>query len=154
MKKTIRAAVKAIIIQNEKLLVLKKSDEFGYFYTLPGGGVEHGENLEEAVTRECKEEISVKIKPGELLFIREYLAKNHEVEADKKIDLHQVEFMFRCRIIEGEIRNGEFPDNGQLSIEWLDISEIDKERLYPLAMRSYFKMYDSLEGVIYLGDVN
>jgi ADP-ribose pyrophosphatase YjhB (NUDIX family) len=37
-KMHLRVSVKAIIIQHEKLLVVKKHDEKGVFYSFPGGG--------------------------------------------------------------------------------------------------------------------
>ncbi|WP_258171171.1 NUDIX hydrolase [Paenibacillus sp. R14(2021)] len=42
------------------------------FWTLPGGGVEEGETLEEAVIREVKEEVNLYGKVQRLLFEDEY----------------------------------------------------------------------------------
>ena len=40
-----RTAAKAIIIQNDCLLVLKIQEQAGTYYILPGGGQHHEENL-------------------------------------------------------------------------------------------------------------
>lgn len=48
-----RRAARAIIIEEEKILVVRS--RFGY-YKLPGGGVEEGESLTEALVREVAEE--------------------------------------------------------------------------------------------------
>lgn len=48
-----RTAVRAIIIEEEKILMVRS--KLGY-YKLPGGGVEKGECLEEALVREVAEE--------------------------------------------------------------------------------------------------
>lgn len=53
----IRNSAKAIIIQDDELLALKMEDKDGYYFILPGGGQEHGENLHETLKRECKEEM-------------------------------------------------------------------------------------------------
>lgn len=45
IKMGIRNSAKAVIIQEGKLLAIKKQDKEGYYYILPGGGQEHGENL-------------------------------------------------------------------------------------------------------------
>ena len=57
--------VKAIVIYNHKVLILKKikpsTDGLGY-WELPGGGLEYGETPHRALTRELKEETNLDIK--------------------------------------------------------------------------------------------
>ena len=152
--KKVRISIKAVIIRERKLLVLKKKDEEGYFYTLPGGGQEHSETIEQALLRECMEEVSLKIKMKRLLFIRDYIAINHEVKVDSDRNIHQVELMFESEILEGTPAAGNIPDNGQLSIDWLDLNNIEDCRLYPKAIRKYLKNFESIDETIYLGDIN
>ena len=73
----IRNSVKAIIIRDGKLLCNKNKDDRGVFYCVPGGGQEYQENLHDAVVRECYEEIGARIEVGELLFVRDYIGRNH-----------------------------------------------------------------------------
>lgn len=152
----IRNSAKAIIVENNRLLVIKKQDGDGYYYVLPGGGQEKGENLHEALMRECMEEVNARVKIGELLFIREYIGKNHE-HAEFDSELQQTEYMFECMLKENsdEIGNGQIPDDGQMGIEWLLLSELLNYRLYPQTMRKYIIEYFAGEKVpVYLGDVN
>ncbi|WP_246521350.1 NUDIX domain-containing protein [Ornithinibacillus massiliensis] len=65
----IRSSVQAIIINEGKLLTVKKYDYNKFMNILPGGGQEPGETLKEAVIRECREEIGVKVEVNELLFV-------------------------------------------------------------------------------------
>ncbi len=66
-----RKAVRAIIIHNNKLLVMHRN-KFGVEYdTLPGGNIEVGETLEQAVVREVDEETSLQITNLRLVFIEE-----------------------------------------------------------------------------------
>ncbi|MCZ4151587.1 NUDIX hydrolase, partial [Escherichia coli] len=51
--KPIRNSAKAVIIQNGRLLVIKLEDQYGTAYVFPGGGQEKGEELKDAVAREC-----------------------------------------------------------------------------------------------------
>lgn len=57
--------VKAIVIYNHKILILKKvkpsTDGLGY-WELPGGGLEYGETPHEALVRELKEETDLDIR--------------------------------------------------------------------------------------------
>lgn len=61
-----RVSARAIIFQEGKLLTMFRrkfnSGELTEYYVIPGGGQDDGETLEEAVTRELKEEMSIDIK--------------------------------------------------------------------------------------------
>lgn len=99
--KPIRNSAKAVIVQDGRLLVIRLEDQYGTAYVFPGGGQEKGEELKDAVARECLEEIGQAVNVGELLHIREYIGKNHEF-AEWDADIHQVEFYFACSLIDPE----------------------------------------------------
>ena len=77
--------------------VIKRKD-YQEYYTFPGGGVEEGETLEEAIVREIKEEFGITIKP---------IKKLYEMES-KKFD--QKEIFFLCEYIEGKFGTGDGPE--------------------------------------------
>jgi len=146
----VRNSIKAIIIRNNKVLCVRKTDEFGYFYVLPGGGQEKDETFVEAVVRECKEEIGADVKVGKLRYIREYIGKNHEF---REVDAnHQVEFMFECDLMEEpNSEKASNQDEGQNGIEWIDIDAHKENRVYPkVLIRRLSVEYDDL----YWGDIN
>jgi 8-oxo-dGTP diphosphatase len=152
----IRNSAKAVIIQENKLLAIKKEDPDGYYFVLPGGGQEQGENLNETLRRECIEEIGEEIEIGDLLFLREYIGRNHEYSSSD-YQVHQTEFMFLCELKERKenIKNGISPDDGQIGVEWLPVSELLQRRLYPQKMRKYLIDYFNREKPpTYLGDIN
>lgn len=61
-----RMSACAIIIKNKKFLAIDLSYAEGY--SLPGGGVNIGETLEDAITREVKEETNLDVKKLTYLF--------------------------------------------------------------------------------------
>jgi len=153
MKKIVRNSAKAIIILDNQLLTLKHIDAEGEWHALPGGGQRHGETLDEALRRECKEEVGVDIIVGKLRFIREYRAWKHEFW-ETEGEQHQVEFMFDCAILPGQEPNiGLVPDVGQIDIAWLPIHETQKFRLYPKVLSEQLTTADDAL-LKYLGDVN
>jgi len=152
----IRNSAKAIIIQDNQVLTIKKRDKDGSYFILPGGGQEHGENLHQTLSRECIEEINAAVKIGNLLFVREYIGKNHEHAAFDS-GLHKIEYMFLCDVksSNSEIRNGSVPDDGQIGIEWLPLADLLNYRLYPQALREKIIAYQSGKTFsVYLGDIN
>jgi len=56
-------ALKAIVVKGGKILILKRSKKEDCFkdqWDLPGGGIKFGENPEEALEREIREEAGIK----------------------------------------------------------------------------------------------
>jgi 8-oxo-dGTP pyrophosphatase MutT (NUDIX family) len=129
--KPIGNSAKAVIVENGRVLLTKNVDHLGHYYLFPGGGQEKGEDLRSALVRECLEETGCRVEVGDLVYIREYIGKNHEF-AEWDRDVHQVEFYFACRI-EGPEREleGSNPDSFQVDVEWNECHRLDEIRLYP-----------------------
>ncbi|MFX3625229.1 MAG: NUDIX domain-containing protein [Ectobacillus sp.] len=152
----IRNSTKALIVRDGHLLAIKKVDKEGVYYLMIGGGQEHGETFHETLKRECMEEAGVKIEPGDLVFVREYIGKNHEHAAFDG-GVHQIEYMFACELLtEPDITKATQQDNGQIGVEWLPLKQIEEYRLYPQAMRRVLKTHylQHHKTVTYLGDIN
>jgi len=63
-----KSAVRAIVINDNKILVMHRN-KFGHeYYTLPGGGIKSGEDQMGALTRELNEETSVRVDSPKLVF--------------------------------------------------------------------------------------
>lgn len=68
---------RAIIVYQDKILVVKHSEKSG-FYALPGGHLEWGENVKDCMIREIIEELGVKPELGRLLVVKNFIDKNNE----------------------------------------------------------------------------
>jgi 8-oxo-dGTP diphosphatase len=148
---TVRLSVKAIIIREGRLLVLRCRDSKGVWYLLPGGGQEVGETLDQALRRECLEELGCEVRMGPLRFIRDYIARNHEFAATDP-DTHAVELMFECDL-ESEPSLATKPDAMQEGFAWLELTKVPGSRLYPRILEKELCSAPR-NGVLYLGDVN
>lgn len=154
MKKHIRNSVKAVIIREGKILVLRKQDGVSSYAVLPGGGQKKGEQLPIALIRECQEEINAPVVVGELLFVRDYIADNHEF-AEFSDHLHQVEFYFACTLPEHyQPSAGSRPDPGQFEVCWVPLNQLNQIGLYPRQLCRFLSALDDPTRPIYLGDVN
>lgn len=52
-----RVAIRVLIIQNDKVLLVKEADDD--WWALPGGGVDHAKTVESSLVREVEEELGV-----------------------------------------------------------------------------------------------
>lgn len=147
----VRISVKAIIIREGRLLVLKCRDQEGVWYVLPGGGQVAGETLDQALRRECLEELGCEVRMGQLRFVRDYIGWHHEFAAYDR-DTHQVELMFDA-YLESEPSIATLPDSMQEGFEWLDVFSLPGRRLYPRALEQALSS-TATTGVTYFGDVN
>ncbi len=114
-------AVSAAIFRNSNVLVVRRARNPALnLYTLPGGAVELGESLTDAVVREVREETSLSIEPVTLAGHREVIAR----DAQGRIERHFVILCFAARWLVGEpVLNDELDD-----AIWVDPSELGSYR--------------------------
>ena len=97
-------AVSAAIFRDGRVLIVRRARPPAHgLYTLPGGGVELGETLHEAIIREVREETGLAIAPLGLIGFREAIAR----DAGGRVERHFVILPFAARWVEGEIRLSE-----------------------------------------------
>jgi 8-oxo-dGTP diphosphatase len=101
-------AVSAAIIRDGKVLVVRRARKPALgIYTLPGGGVETGETLMQAVTREVHEETALVVEPVALAGHREAIVR----DAQGGVERHFVILCFAARWLSGEpVLNEELDD--------------------------------------------
>jgi len=114
-------AVSAAIIRDGKVLLVRRARNPAlHLYTLPGGAVEAGETLIDAVLRETREETSLSIEPVALAGHREVIARDEQ----GRIERHFVILCFAARWLAGEaILSDELDD-----ARWLDPSDLGAYR--------------------------
>lgn len=66
-----KQAVRAIVVKDNNLLVMKRNKFGSEYYTLIGGAVEMGEPLEVALHREVEEEATITIESPRLVFMED-----------------------------------------------------------------------------------
>lgn len=144
---------KAIIIDNDRVLLLKKKyDDGSIMYTLPGGTQEPGESLEQAVIREAYEEAAAKVSVSKLLNIYEH--QRHSKTQQGKIT-HKIEFAFLCHLEAlYQPKMGHHPDPHQVAVEWKKIDQLAQLTLSPKRLSEIIARYMTLDANIYLGDIS
>jgi len=114
-------AVSAAIIRLDKVLLVRRARKPAlHLYTLPGGAVEAGETLCDAVVREAREETALTIEPVALAGHREVIARDPQ----GRVKRHFVILSFAARWIAGEPVLSEELDDAR----WVDFFDVGAYR--------------------------
>ena len=123
-----RIGVNGILMRDGKILVVEINDNSGLHYNLPGGGVEDGELIQDALRRELLEEASLSdVSVGRLILVWEYVPTAENAPYGTT---HKVHHVF-------EIHTNEEPtfptthDQNHTGLKWLPISELATAPLIP-----------------------
>ena len=146
----IRNGVRAVILRDGQLLLLRKEYEDGsQRHVLPGGSQDAGETLAEALQRECREEIGSGVTVTGLLYLADFF---------KPRDTHppafrqQVEYLFLCDVpAEYEAHNGHRPDKHQAAVVWIPQQRLPEINLFPSALADLLMRDDLCAYPVYLG---
>jgi len=150
----VRTAARAVILREASLLVVRIRTQEGEFLVLPGGGQEHGETLTDTVRREVMEELGLAVTPRGLMYVREYVGKNHAMHRIHG-HFHQVEAVFQCDCADfGPIGEGRERDRRQVGFEWLPLAKLADFPLSPPGLGEVIGRFLASGGATYLGDVH
>lgn len=116
----IRPAI--LIIENQQVLTMQYNYGGQEVYNLPGGNLELGEHLSDALVREMQEELGIEVSVGEMILVGEVYFKDR-----KKHTLH---ILFEGKITAGVPKLNP-KETSALAIKWLTINELESVNLYP-----------------------
>ncbi len=122
----------AIIVNDGKVLLMHRIKRGKEYYVLPGGGVEEGETVEQALLRETREETLLKTEIEKLIYHHFY-------------DDNTEQFFYLCHYISGEPKLGEANEARSMREEkdnfycpeWHEIKNLPQILLYPLEIRDW-----------------
>jgi 8-oxo-dGTP diphosphatase len=112
-----------VIHEGRALLVRRASEPLKGEWSIPGGLVELGEKLVDAVKREVLEETGLVIVPGEVLELFDSIWK----DADGRYQYHYVLVDYLCRVFGGELQAASDVSDAR----WISPDEIDNFTLRP-----------------------
>lgn len=127
--------VRAIIIEDEKVLLMHRVKNGLEYWAFPGGAIDEVDKTpKEALVRECLEELGVEVEVGD--FSMETISKAPHT-------LGEIEHFYNCKIVGGVVGTGtgeEFSDRdiekyGTYEVEWLTLSEIKNKNVWPVEVR-------------------
>ncbi len=142
-----RLAVRAVILRDDRLLLVNAWKGRTHLWCAPGGGVEVHQSLPEALVREVREETGLVVEVGAPCLVNEF--------HDPHGPFHQVDVYFRARIASGD-PDGPWADpEGVVTHRlWATREEVGRLRVKPdsLAAVAWGSpgaiLYDPLEPIL------
>jgi mutator protein MutT len=119
--------VGGVVVHDGRALIVRRAHEPRKGeWSIPGGRVELGETLVDAVKRELKEETGLDIAVGEVI---EVFDRVHRL--DGRVRYHFVIVDFVCQLVGGTLQAGDDAED----VAWVTMDEIDRYGVNVVAAR-------------------
>lgn len=120
-RKNVRIRACGFLVREGRLLLVAHAKNSEVYWLLPGGGVEFGESLTEALRREFREELGIDVEIGSLVLVCDSI--------DPSGGRHILNVCFRCDWSGGELHLGK--DRRLHDYRFVASDELSSLRLYP-----------------------
>lgn len=123
----------ALILRDGKLLLVKRGAHPGYGkWSVPGGLVELGEKVQDAMVREVKEEVGFDVEAVKLTDVADTIT----LDSSGRVQYHFVVVNFVACIVGGELKTA----SDILEARWVPVAEVEKVNLTS-SFRAFFEKH-------------
>jgi mutator protein MutT len=123
-----------IIMRSRILLTVRGKPPSEGMWGLPGGAVEVGETVEEALVREVREETGLDVRPLKLVAVLDSVTKDD----DDRVKYHYVLFEYLCEYLSGEVHAG----SDAVDTRWVPLADLDSVQVMPTTRRFIQKIME------------
>ncbi len=137
--------VSVIVIQDERILLVKHRKGNRQYWVLPGGRLEYGETFFECAVREIKEETGLDVQVERFVFLSEAIAPDR---------LHHiVNIYLKAKVVGGIMKLGNEPVLA--GVDFIALSELERIVLFPPIGKVILESLPSgfQNGIEYLGNL-
>lgn len=121
MKEKIRIRVSGLMMDGDRVLLVCHKKHDSMYWLLPGGGVDYGESLVDAVKREFLEEVGITIDVGDVIFVSDAISPSGK--------RHIVNIAFFCTYVDGKYSLGN--DKRLFDFDFFNREQVQDLTIYP-----------------------
>lgn len=137
-------AVAALVLRGNELLLVRRASEPGRGkWSIPGGAVNLGERLREAVVREVHEETGLVVEVLDLLDVVEVIKRDEE----GRVKYHYVIIDYLARPLSGQVRAA----SDALEARWVRLEDVPKLDITNTLRRLLERHWEKLVSLAELG---
>ncbi|HEY9774180.1 MAG TPA: NUDIX hydrolase [Planktothrix sp.] len=113
--------VSVVVIDDDKILLVRHRKGTRRYWVLPGGRLEYGETFHECAVRELKEETGLDVEVERFLFLSEAIAPDRS--------RHIVNVYLKAKVVGGTMKVGNEPVLA--GVDFVPLSELRSVTLFP-----------------------
>ena len=117
--------VSVVVIDDNKILLVRHRKGSRQYWVLPGGRLEYGETFFECARRELQEETGLDVEVERFLFFSEAIAPDRS--------RHIVNIYLKAKVVGGTMRVGDEPVLA--GVDFVPLSELEKVSLFLLSAK-------------------
>ncbi|WP_028778783.1 NUDIX domain-containing protein [Shimazuella kribbensis] len=117
-------AASAVVIDDKNRILLQKRRD-NNLWSLPGGGMELGESIEETIVREVMEETGFNVEVVKCIGI--YTDPKHVIEYSDGEIRQQFSICFACQIIDGSMQ----VSSESKEVEFISLDQLENLEMHP-----------------------
>ncbi|MGO1959339.1 MAG: NUDIX hydrolase, partial [Canibacter sp.] len=129
-----RVAAYAVIERRGEVLLTHWRRGKMHGWTLPGGGIESGEDPRDTVVREVQEETGLNARVGKLVGVDSRVMVREDVPDGKTPELHTIRIVYRATVNDGPLVNE--VDGSSDEARWIPLNELGNYRTLSLVNTS------------------
>ena len=114
-----QVAVGAVVFKDDKVLMVKRSNPPAKgMWAVPGGKINPGETMQQALIREIKEETGLDIEVREIVYVFDVI----QYDDNDHISFHYVIIDFSCELQGGKLKAGD----DALEVRWVSKKDLNQ----------------------------